>query len=107
MKVQFKTNELKHFYVTPLDELKGKLPFQREVIKHYKKKVQLLIAADSIEELGYFKSLNFKKLKGKRKNEYSIRLNKQYRLIFTINKKDEKIIFNVLVVEEISKHNEK
>lgn len=107
MKVQFKTNELRNFYVTPLDEIRGKIPFQREVLKQYKKKIQLLIAADSLDELGYFKSLNFKKLKGKRKNEYSIRLNKQYRLIFTINKKNEEIIFDVLAVEEISKHYEK
>ncbi|MFW5755286.1 MAG: type II toxin-antitoxin system RelE/ParE family toxin [Tangfeifania sp.] len=107
MKIQFKTNELKDFYVTALDEIKGKIPFQKEVIKQYKKKIQLLIAADSIDELGYFKSLNLKKLKGKRKNEYSIRLNKQYRLIFTINKKNEEIIFDVLVIEDISKHYEK
>lgn len=107
MKVQFKTNELKHFYVIPLDEIKGKLPFQREVIKQYKKKVQLLIAADSIDELGYFKSLNFKKLKGKRKNEYSIRLNKQYRLIFTIDSKKNEIVFDVLIIDEISKHYER
>ena len=91
----------------PFNEIKGKLPFQRDVLKQYKKKIQILIAADSLDELNQFKSLHFKKLKGKRKNEYSIRLNIQYRLIFTINIHKNEIIFDVIIIEEISKHYEK
>jgi proteic killer suppression protein len=107
VKVRFKSKELEYYFVTPLEEIKGKLPFQHNVIKQYKKKIQILIAIDSIDELILFKSLNFEKLKGKRKNDYSIRLNNQYRLIFTISSEKNEIIFNVVVINEISKHYEK
>ena len=107
MKVRFKSKELEYYFVTPLEELKGKLPFQKNVIKQYKKKIQILLAVDSINELILFKSLNFEELKGKRKNDYSIRLNNQYRLIFTISSEKNEIIFNVIVINEISKHYEK
>jgi len=30
MKIRFKTLELEKFYFTPIDELKGKLPVQKE-----------------------------------------------------------------------------
>ncbi|MGM0621881.1 MAG: type II toxin-antitoxin system RelE/ParE family toxin [Bacteroidota bacterium] len=107
MKVRFKSKELEYYFVTPLEELKGKLPFQQNVIKQYKKKIQILITIDSINELIHFKSFNFEKLKGKRKNDYSIRLNNQYRLIFTVSSEKNEIIFNVVVINEISKHYEK
>lgn len=38
------------------------------------------------------RSLRFEELKGKRKGEYSIRLNKQWRLIFEIETKVEELI---------------
>lgn len=33
MKVYFKTNELEQLYITPIDELRGKQKFSKEVIK--------------------------------------------------------------------------
>ena len=63
MKVVFKTTELENFYITPLDKLEGKLPFQKDVIKQFKKKMEILIGVDSLDELRQFKSLNFEPLK--------------------------------------------
>ncbi|GAB1451115.1 hypothetical protein MASR2M47_11710 [Draconibacterium sp.] len=108
MKVNFKTEELTYFYTTPLVELTGKLPFQKDVIKQFKKKVQILLAIKSLEELRQFKSLNFEPLKGDRKNEYSIRLNIQYRLIFSIIREENgEYAIEVVLINEISKHYEK
>jgi len=108
MKLKFKTEELEIYYLTPLEELRGKLPFQKEIIKQFKKKIQLLISVDSPDELMLFRSLHFELLKGDRAGEYSIRLNLQYRLIFSIEKESSgDIVIEVVLISEISKHYEK
>ncbi len=108
MKVLFKTTELENFYITPLNELEGKLPFQKDVIKQFKKKMEILISADSLDELRQFKSLNFEQLKGNRSHEYSIRLNLQYRLIFSVlMEKNGDYVIEAILINEISKHYEK
>jgi proteic killer suppression protein len=103
MIVYFETAELEEFYVTPLSEIKGKRKFPIEVIKQYKKRIQLLIAIQKLEELRPFRGLNFEFLKGDRKGQCSLRLNDQYRLIITPISEDQ---LNVLLVNEISKHYE-
>ena len=107
MKVRFTTKELGSFYTTPLDNLKGKLPFAKDIIRQYKKKVQILISIESLDDLKQFRSLNFEALKGDRKGEYSIRLNIQYRLIFRIEmEKNGEYVIEIIVLNEISKHYE-
>jgi toxin HigB-1 len=87
-----------------LDEIKGKHLFGREIIKQYKKKVQLLVGLTKVEQLRQFRGLNFEPLKGDRKDEYSIRLNDQYRLIFEMK---DKYKIEIILVNEISKHYER
>ena len=48
-------------------------------------------------------SLHFEKLRGKRKHEYSIKINDQFRLIFQIEPGDDG---NRLVITDIEKHYE-
>ena len=55
-------------------------------------------SADDENDLRDLKSLHFEKLKGKRQHEYSMRLNKQFRLIFQIEKVGE---HNQLVITGI------
>ena len=52
------------------------------LVKAFRKKMQTIRAA--VDERDFFKqrSLRFEALQGKRKGEYSIRLNDQYRLVF-------------------------
>ena len=103
MRVEFKTEYLSYLYETPLDEIKGKHVFPKDIIKQYKKKIQLLISIDSVVQLKQFGGLNFEFLKGDRKGECSIRINKQYRLIF--EQKEAKKI-SIVLINEISKHYE-
>ncbi len=103
MRVVFKTDYLEMLYVIPLEEIKGKQPFSKEIIKQFKKKVQLLTVISSIEQLRQFRGLNFEFLKGDKKGECSIRLNDQYRLIFEQTSEGEILI---ILVKEISKHYE-
>lgn len=108
MKLKFNTDKLEYFYLTQLDNLAGKLLFQKKIIKQFKKKIQHMISVDSIDELILFNSLHFEALKGDRAGDYSIRLNIQYRLIFSIKKEDSgDIVIEVILINEISKHYEK
>lgn len=107
MKVKFNTKELEHFYVTPLENIKGKQPFSKDILKQYKKKVQVLLSVESTEDLKQFRSLNFEALKGDKKGFYSIRLNIKYRLIFTLKKEQNgDIRMEIALITEISKHYE-
>lgn len=102
MKVGFKSKELLELFVTPLDGLKGKQRFSAEIIRQYQAKVKILIAVDSLKDLLQFRSLNFESLKGDRKGQFSIRINKQYRLII-VEVMDDLI---EVEIQEISKHYE-
>lgn len=103
MIVEFKTEKLVYLYETPLEEIKGKHEFGKDIIKQFKKKVEILISITNITQLRQFRSLNFEFLKGDRKGECSIRLNDQYRLVFEQKSKHE---IEILLVNEISKHYE-
>jgi toxin HigB-1 len=107
MKVKFSKKELEAFYATPLENLKGKLPFSKDIIKQYKKKVQVFISVESVNDLKQFRSLNFEALQGDRDGQFSIRLNIQYRLIFTVEReKNGDYVLEIIILNEISKHYE-
>lgn len=102
MKVAFKSKELEDLYITPIIEIKGKQKFSKNVIKQYQAKVRILTIIENLKELYSFRSLKFESLSGKRKGQFSIRLNKQFRLIFI------ELVDNTIELEiiEISKHYE-
>ncbi|HLF65429.1 MAG TPA: type II toxin-antitoxin system RelE/ParE family toxin [Saprospiraceae bacterium] len=102
MKVGFKTKELEYLYVTPMSELRSKQKFSKEVIKQYQAKVRILTFIDNLKDLYPIRSLNFEVLAGKRKGQYSIRLNKQFRMII-VKAEDDMVEIEII---EISKHYE-
>lgn len=59
MKVEFKTEYMEYLYETPLDEIKGRYAFGKEIIKQFKKKVDILVGITHITQLRQFRSLNF------------------------------------------------
>ena len=52
------------------------------------KKIQIIRAAKSLNDIANFPGLKLEKLKGSRKSEYSIRINDQYRICFNWDGKD-------------------
>ncbi|MCK5277667.1 MAG: type II toxin-antitoxin system RelE/ParE family toxin [Cyclobacteriaceae bacterium] len=102
MKVFFESEYLASLYESDPNHLAGKQKIPGAVVKQYQKKVNILISIAELNELKSFRSLNFEALKGDRKGKYSIRLNKQYRLLFKINRNGELEI----IIIEISKHYE-
>lgn len=78
--------------------------FQPEIVKGYKKCVMFLRHADSIEQLYPIHSLNYEALQGDKKGVSSVRINKQYRLEFTVREVLGEQIITVCRLLEISNH---
>jgi proteic killer suppression protein len=55
--------------------------FSQEIVRAYRKCLQIIRAAPDERVFYNLKSLHFEKLKGNRSHEHSMRLNKQWRLI--------------------------
>jgi len=84
------------------EKLPGKQKFSDEIIQAFKKRLFQIKNAKNTLDLRNNKSLHFEKLKEKRyEGKYSIRLNKAYRIIFSINKQGN---VEVISIEEISNH---
>ncbi|MGA3065930.1 MAG: type II toxin-antitoxin system RelE/ParE family toxin [Tepidisphaeraceae bacterium] len=71
----------------------------RDIVKAYRKVMQLLRSAVDERDLYAVKSLHFEKLKGNRSHQRSLRLNRQFRLIIEIEEENEKTIV-VISIED-------
>ncbi len=58
--------------------------YDSAIVKAFRKRMQLVRAAADERDFFALRSLNFERLKGKRQNQFSMRLNDQWRLILEI-----------------------
>lgn len=77
--------------------------FQPQVVQKYQKRVDTLIAATKKEDLFAFRSLNFEALHGDKEGIFSIRVDLQYRLEFTIREEGEPVI-SICELQDLSNH---
>ena len=77
MNIEFEDDDLERI----LHEARFSGGFPWDVVKAFRKRMQYIEAAEDERDFYEMRSLHYKKLKGKRKEEYSMRLNDQYRLI--------------------------
>ena len=96
MLVRFADPDLDRLEVDP--EFTGDGRYAPEAVRGFRKVMQVIRAAKDERDLRAMNSLNFEKLVGDRAGQYSFRLNKQWRLIVTIEKTEPK---NTIVVIEI------
>jgi proteic killer suppression protein len=99
--------EFKNSYLEKLFEGKpvpGKPKYSHEVIERFKKTILKLQFIDNLHELSKHKGLNFESLKGNYKGFYSVRVNKGYRLILTVDRPGLVHISEVIAVHELSNH---
>src|SRR5687768_17225663 len=82
----------------------GKPKYSREVIAKFKKTILMLQFADNIREIRSFKGLNFEALKGDLKGFYSVRIDKQYRLILSIDRNEKITLVEFITVHDLSNH---
>lgn len=104
MVIEFEKDYLKELYEEGKAKSK-KHRFQKEVIKQYKKAIDKLKPAKSIEELYLFKSLNYEKLHGDKKGLESVRVNDQYRIEFKSRTEGEiPDVITICSITELSNH---
>lgn len=70
-----------------------------DVIKSYRKKVQLISAAGDERDLYALRGLRMEKLKGDRLGQTSMRLNDQFRLILTFKTEGDRVAVLLEVVD--------
>jgi proteic killer suppression protein len=103
MIVYFEEKYLRDLYETGKTSDK-KHRFQPETVRKYKQCINLLNSVPDTDALIKYNSLNFEKLSGDKKDLFSIRVNLQYRIEFTV--KDEGIdpVVKVCNILELSNH---
>lgn len=72
----------------------------REVVRAYRKRVQLIAAAPDERDFYALKSLHFEKLHGDRLGQHSMRLNQQWRLILKLSKRESGKVVVVLSITD-------
>ncbi|QDT96277.1 type II toxin-antitoxin system RelE/ParE family toxin [Gimesia aquarii] len=96
MEVDFEDDELQELENN--EDAKSRL--DDSVIRAFRKRMRFLRDAVDERDLREMKSLHFKKLKGDRDGQYSIRLNDQWRLIIQIEFKETGNVIRILKIED-------
>ena len=74
--------------------------FSSAVVSAYRKRMQFI--RDALDERDFYamRSMRFEKLKGKRKHQYSMRLNNQWRLILELLNRDGRKVVLIVQIED-------
>ena len=78
--------------------------FLPQIVKTYQRRIEQLRSAPRPETLYQLNSLNFEALIGDKSGRFSIRINDQYRVEFTLNKDSENPILTICNIVELSNH---
>lgn len=103
MIVTFEQTYLKELYENGKTSDK-KHRFQPSIVKRYKDKINYLKKATSKEELYPIKSLHFEALHGDKKGLFSVKVNDQYRIEFSLTENLEEPILTICNIVELSNH---
>lgn len=74
--------------------------FPAVIVKSYRKRMQMIRAAEDERAFYALKSLHFEKLKGDRSHQHSMRLNDQWRLIVEIRRSQQDKKVHVVGIED-------
>lgn len=78
-----------------------------QLVRQFVKAVNMLRSVETVEQLFQFHGLRYEKLRGGLRNLSSVRINKQYRLLFKeISRPDEPLKITMFAITEVSKHYE-
>ena len=78
--------------------------FQPQVVKNYKKCIDLLGEVPCVESLYKYHALHYEKLKGEKDGLESVRINDQYRIEFETKQIESEIIMTICNIIELSNH---
>ena len=102
MEVKFNKEYLSDLYYKGKTKDKSNR-FQPSIVKRYIRCIDYLYSAIKPEELYQYRSLNFEALKGDKAGMFSIRVNDQYRIEFTLENDAEPAI-TICNIIELSNH---
>lgn len=103
MIVTFEKTYLKELYENGKTSDK-KHRYQPSIVKRYKDRISYLMKATSKEELYPIKSLHFEALLGDKKGLFSVKVNDQYRIEFSLTENIEESILTICNIVELSNH---
>ncbi|MBO7594447.1 MAG: type II toxin-antitoxin system RelE/ParE family toxin [Salinivirgaceae bacterium] len=103
MVVTFNEEYLENLYTKGQTGLK-KLRFQPQIVRGYQKVIKILINAGRKEDLFPFKSLHFEALHNDKEGLFSVRVNDQYRVEFTLTEIENEQVITVCNIMELSNH---
>lgn len=103
MIVTFDKDYLEELYLTGKSGDK-KHRYQPDIVKRYRRRIDTLRRASSVEELFTIHSLNYEVLKGDRASISSIRVNDQYRIEFTVSNQESETVVYIYNILELSNH---
>lgn len=99
MQIEYGDEELRHL----AEDSNARAPdWGEDLLRSYRKKVQILAAALDERDLAAQRGLRFEKLKGDRRGTFSIRLNDQYRLILRFRTESSGRV--VTIIEVVDYH---
>lgn len=78
--------------------------FQPSIVSRYIRCISYLDAVERPEELYQYRSLNFEALRGDKDGMYSIRVNDQYRIEFTLEHENGDLTITICNIVELSNH---
>ena len=88
LRFRFKTKKFEELYT----KQKNAHKYAEGVVEAFFEAMAIIRAAKDERDLRAFKSLRLEKLSGKRKDEYSLRLNQQWRLIIKFEEDEGKTV---------------
>jgi len=78
--------------------------FQTQIVKNYKKRIDLLENVPCVESLYKYNALHYEVLQGDKKGLEAIKVNDQYRIEFSTAKIESETIVTVCNIIELSNH---
>ena len=96
MHVQFRHKDLERLETDP-EYTAG---FSADVVKAFRKRMQLIRGARDERDFYALKSLHFERLAGKRHHQRSMRLNDQWRLILELQRNGEDTVVVIVKIED-------
>lgn len=96
MEIEFEKDDLDRLEIDP--DFDAGLP--QEVVRAFRKRINMIRSAPNEQIFRDSKGLRYEKLKGNRKHQRSMRLNKKYRLILRIIERDGRKVVVIVSVED-------
>lgn len=104
MEINFTQAYLKELYQEGKATNK-KYRFQKEIIKKYKRTIDIMQVVDHPDQLLKFRGLNYEALKGDKEGLYSVRVNQKYRIEFKVyNVQNHQVLISICDILELSNH---